>query len=59
MSCPNESQIDALIRDLSLAQLAGDACNQYAPGDENNAIRRATCASICGRWRRGGQIPCS
>lgn len=35
-----ESQIDALIRDLSLAQLPDDAFNQYAPGDPNNAIRR-------------------
>ena len=41
MESPAEPQIDALIRDLSLAQLPGDAFNQYAPGDANNAIRRA------------------
>ncbi len=41
MKTPDDSQIDALIRDLSGAQLPGDAFNQYAPGDENNAIRRA------------------
>lgn len=35
-----DSQIDLLIRDLSLAQLPGDAFNQYAPGDVNSAIRR-------------------
>ena len=33
--------IDALIRDLSEQRLAADACNEYAPGDANNAIRRA------------------
>lgn len=36
-----ESQIDALIRELSLAPLRSHAFNQYAPGDENNAIRQA------------------
>ena len=41
MESSAESQIDALIRELSLAQLPGDAFNQYAPGDDNNAIRRA------------------
>lgn len=40
MEPPADNQIDALIRDLSLAQLAEDAFNQYAPGDANNAIRR-------------------
>lgn len=41
MESPAEPQIDALIRELSRAQLPGDAFNQYAPGDANNAIRRA------------------
>lgn len=41
MESSAESQIDALIRELSLAELPGDAFNQYAPGDVNNAIRRA------------------
>lgn len=41
MTKPDDIQIDALIRDLSGAKLAGDAFNQYAPGDANNAIRRA------------------
>lgn len=41
MESSAEPQIDALIRELSLAQLPGDAFNQYAPGDVNNAIRRA------------------
>ena len=41
MQSPDDSQIDALIRDLSSAQLSGDACNEYAPGDRNNAIRRS------------------
>ena len=36
-----DNQIDALIRELSGAKLTGDAFNQYAPGDANNAIRRA------------------
>ena len=35
-----EGQIDGLIRALSLADVAADAFNEYAPGDENNAIRR-------------------
>ena len=38
---PSNRQIDALIRELSAAQLAEDAFNQYAPGDVNNAIRRS------------------
>ena len=33
--------IDTLIRDLSTARLLADAFNEYAPGDANNAIRRA------------------
>ncbi len=33
--------IDAFIRDLSGTRLADDAFNEYAPGDANNAIRRA------------------
>ena len=41
MRKPDDSQIDALIRDLSSAKLTGDAFNQYAPGDANNAIRRS------------------
>ncbi len=41
MASPAENQIDALIRELSLASLPGDAFNQYAPGEDNNAIRRA------------------
>lgn len=36
-----ESHIDALIDDLSAVQPARDAVNEYAPGDANNAIRRA------------------
>jgi hypothetical protein len=38
---PSDSQIDELIRDLSNTELPPDAFNEYAPGDENNAIRRA------------------
>lgn len=34
------SAIDAFIRDLSLVELRDDACNEYAPGDPNNARRR-------------------
>ena len=41
MTKPGDIQIDALIRDLSGAKLAGDAFNQYARGDANNAIRRS------------------
>lgn len=41
MTKPGDNEIDALIHDLSGAKLAGDAFNQYAPGDTNNAIRRA------------------
>lgn len=41
MTKPGDNQIGALIRDLSGAELAGDAFNQYAPGDANNVIRRA------------------
>jgi len=41
MTKPDENQIDALIHDLSGAKLAGDAFNQYAPGNANNAIRRS------------------
>ena len=41
MNSTADAQIDALIRDLSLARLTGDAFNQYAPGDANSAIRRA------------------
>ena len=37
----NDQKIDALIDDLAQAQLAADACNQYAPQDANNATRRA------------------
>lgn len=40
MSISNHD-IDTLIRDLSQARLSGDVCNEYAPGDANNAIRRA------------------
>ena len=38
---PAEHEINALIDDLSQARLPADAFNQYAPRDENNAIRRA------------------
>lgn len=41
MKTPSNRQIDALIRELSLANLSDDAFNQYAPGDANNAIRRS------------------
>ncbi len=41
MKSPSNRQIDALIRDLSAAQLADDAFNQYGPDDVNNAIRRS------------------
>ncbi len=41
MKSPSNRQIDALIRELSAAQLPDDAFNQYAPGDANNAIRRS------------------
>ena len=41
MKTPDDSRIDALIHDLSIAQLPGDAFNEYAPGDVNNAIRRS------------------
>ena len=34
-------EIDKLIRDLSEARLPADAFNEYAPGNANNAIRRA------------------
>ena len=37
---PGESQIEALIHDLSRAEVAEDAFNEYAPGDVNNARRR-------------------
>ncbi len=33
-------QIESLIADLARAKLSGDACNQYAPHNANNAIRR-------------------
>ena len=38
---PGDRDIDRLIRDLSQARLSADARNEYAPGDANNAIRRA------------------
>ncbi len=38
---PDAQQINALVGRLSQIQLDSDACNQYAPGDEDNAIRRA------------------
>lgn len=38
---PTDHDINAFIRDLSLARLAADACNEYAPGNANNTIRRA------------------
>ncbi len=38
---PGEHSISALIRDLSRIHLAGDAHNEYAPGDPNSDIRRA------------------
>ena len=38
---PADSQIDELIRALSLAESSPEAFNQYGPGDENNATRRA------------------
>lgn len=41
MKPPSNRQIDALIRELSAAQLADDAFNEYAPGDANNVIRRS------------------
>ena len=41
MILPQDDLINALIRDLSRAQTRGDAFNQYAPGDANNAIRRS------------------
>lgn len=37
----SDQDIDTLIRDLSRARLSADSFNEYAPGDENNAIRRA------------------
>jgi len=36
-----DQDIDALIRDLSQTRLSADAFNEYAPGNANNAIRRA------------------
>lgn len=41
MTKVTDGQIDALILALSLAQVAADAFNEYAPGDENNGVRRA------------------
>lgn len=41
MKSPSNRQIDALIGELSAAQLADDAFNEYAPGDVNNDIRRS------------------
>lgn len=41
MKTPGNRQIDALIRELSLAKVSNDAFNEYAPGDMNNAIRRS------------------
>ena len=38
---PAFEDIDAFIRDLSQAQLSAEVFNEYAPGDQNNAIRRA------------------
>lgn len=38
---PSDHDIDALIHDLSRVRLAADAFNEYAPGDANNAARRA------------------
>ena len=39
---PSYKQIDAFLVDLSYTRLAAaDAFNQYAPGDRDNAIRRA------------------
>ena len=40
MLSPTDREIDAFIYDLSIAELADDAFNEYAPGDPNNAIRR-------------------
>ena len=37
----DEQAINAFIRELSRVALAPDAFNEYAPGDANNAIRRA------------------
>ncbi len=36
-----DHDIDALIHDLSSVKLSADAFNEYAPGNANNAIRRA------------------
>ena len=36
-----DHDIDALIRDLSQTRLSADVFNEYAPGNANNAIRRA------------------
>ena len=38
---PSDHDIDAFIRDLSLARLDEDAFNEYAPRGADNAIRRA------------------
>ncbi len=38
---PAFEDIDAFIYDLSQAQLSAEVFNEYAPGDQNNAIRRA------------------
>ncbi len=40
MKSRTDSQIDDFIHDLANADLSPDAFNQYAPGDENNAVRR-------------------
>ena len=37
---PSDRDINALIHDLSLADVADDAFNEYARGEANNAIRR-------------------
>ena len=37
---PTSAQIDDFITALTQAHVAADACNQYAAGNANNAIRR-------------------
>ena len=41
MKAPNERQIDRLIARLADVRTADDACNEYALGHPNNAVRRA------------------
>ncbi len=41
LKTPDATEIDQLIQQLSQTELAPDAFNQYAPGNADNAIRRA------------------